>query len=179
MVYARDIYKNMEYARWENFNNLVEKASQLINNGVGNGTIKRITKLVTIGSGAKRSIIDYELDMDAIKLLERISSHKLNKSIRLRNETIILTMVKKYCILKEIPFNFQFRINGFTYDCCVNNSILIEFDEQQHQRSGQTAIDEKKNIVAQLNGYELIRFNISHDIIDIIIELDKYMAISK
>jgi len=179
MVYARDIYKNMEYARWENFNNLVEKALQLINNGVECGNIKQTTKLVTLGSGSKRSIIDYELDIDAIKLLERISSHKLNKSIRLRNETVILTMVKKYCVLKGIPFNFQFRINEFTYDCCINNHILIEFDEQQHRRSIQKLIDEKKNKTSQLNGYELIRFNISHDIIDIIIELDKRMATSK
>ena len=178
MVYGRDLSKNMEYVRWENFNNLVEKAVQLINSGTEKGTITRITKLVSTGKNAKRNITDYEIDMDAVNLLERLSSYKLNKSIRLRNETVILTMVKKYCTLKKIPFVFQFRINEFRYDCCVNNNTLIEFDEQQHHHSKQIAIDERKNIAAQLNGFKLIRFNISHDIIDIIIELDRCRSIS-
>lgn len=174
MLYAREIYKGMGYIRWENFNNLIEKAIQLINNGVEIGFINRVSKFVTIGSGAKRSVIDYELDLEAINLLERISSHKLNKSIRIRNETIILTMIKKYCDLKGIPFSFQFRINKFIYDCCINNNILLEFDEHHHDRDGrQKLVDINKNSIAQSNNYKLIRFNVSHDIIDIIVELDK------
>ncbi len=173
LLYARNIYKKMGYIRWENFNNLIIKAIQLINNGVENGVINKTYKVITIGSNARRNIIDYELDMDAIKLLERISSHKLNKPIALRNETVILTMIEKYCTLKNMPFIFQFKIDNFVYDCCINNNILIEFDEPHHKNtSRQKLIDSNKNLVAQYNCFQLIRFDISHDIIDIIIKLE-------
>ena len=173
VVRARDICEGLGYKTWRNFNGLIEKAIQLINSGCEHGIILKTEKPVKIGFGAVRNVLDYELDADAVNILGRISSYKLNKDIRLRNETVILTMVKKYCDLKEIPFDFQVSIDGYKYDCCVNHNILIEFDEQHHCVNRQQATDESKNAIATLNGYKIFRFDIYNDIIDIIDTLDR------
>lgn len=175
MVRAREIYKSMGYVEWRNFNNLIEKAIQLINNGVERGVILKTERIAKIGYGAIRSIIDYELDADAVDILKRISSYKLNKAIRLRNEAVVLTMLEKYCKLKAIPFEFQFALDGYKYDCIVNSNILIEFDEQQHVTKRQRDVDGKKNFSAKSGGYKMIRFDISNDIIDIICAIETQM----
>ena len=179
MVSARDICEDMGYRRWENFNALVRKAIQLINSGAERGTIVETKRVVKIGCGTNRFIVDFELDADAVDILNRISSNKQNKSIRTRNEAVILSMLEKYCKLKSIPFDFQFELNGYKYDCIVNKEILIEFDEQHHSRQRQKNIDEKKNLSAERGGYKMIRFDISNDIIDIICAVDKHISNKK
>ena len=176
MVRARDICESMGYKTWRNFNNLIEKAIQLINSGTERGIILKTDTIVKTGYGANRKIVDYELDDDAVNVLKCISSYKLNKAIRLRNESVMLTLLKKYCYLKGISFDFQFNLDKYKYDCCINNNILIEFDEQQHAVNRQKIIDEKKNEVAKLFGYHVMRFDISNDIVDIIDTLDRYMS---
>lgn len=178
MVRAREVYEKIGYKEWRNFNNLIEKAIQLISNGSERGVIMKTEKIVKIGKGAIRSILDYELDAEAVNILMRISSCKLNKPIRLRNETVVLTMLKKYCALKGIPFDFQFELGGYRYDCRVNKNVLIEFDEQQHLVKRQKEIDDKKDLVARLNGYEIIRFDISSDIVDILHEIGRIIPIN-
>ena len=179
MVSARDIKDEMGYKEWRNFNNLIERAVQLINSGTERGVILKTEKMAKIGRGAIRIVVDYELDSDAIDILQRISSYKLNKSIRLRNEAVVLTMLEKYCKLKAIPFDFQYELDGYKYDCLINGNVLMEFDEQQHTTKRQIVVDKEKNTTAKLGGYKMIRFDISNDIIDIICAVDEHITNKK
>jgi len=172
MKKARDIYKSLGYAEWRNFNNLVLKAIQLIKSGIANGEIIPSTVDVKLGSGSIRSIVDYELDSRAIELIKKLSHNKLNNEISLRNETAILSLLKKYCKAKQLSFRFQYKLNGYRYDCCINNKVLIEFDESHHLASKrQMTIDACKDEVAENFNYTLVRFGIQQDIIEIILAI--------
>ena len=99
---------------------------------------------VSIGSGAKRKIVDYLLDKKAFNLIcEMAESYKLNKSHLLRNETLVLSQLKKYCDLKKIKFEFQYQLEQYFFDCKVKN-ILIEFDEPHHKEKAVLVNDKKK-----------------------------------
>lgn len=169
---ARDIYKELGYIRWENFNSIMLKSIQLINNGLHKGEINEIISLVLIGKTAKRAIIDYEFDDDSLLLIKRISSKvKILGVPRERNEVQILLLLKKYCQYKDIKFEPQKRVNNFYFDALINNT-LIEFDEIHHLKTGQLKIDNKKDKTALKNGYNILRITIYSDIIDIIQKLN-------
>lgn len=51
----------------------------------------------------------------------------------------------------------QFGFNGKTYDFCVFDKILIEFDENNHKNCIEN--DKEKDLLAELNGYHLFRVN--------------------
>lgn len=168
-VSARDAYLQLGYARWENFNNLVKRAQNLINNGEYKGEITQTVKNVNTGKGAVRPLIDYLFDEYAFALIEKLAnSYKINSYYSIRNETTILSLLKKYCAYKGIDFEFQYRTGGYVFDCLIESSCLIEFDEPHHKRSRQSRKDILKDEYALKNGYKLFRFNIEHDIIDIL-----------
>lgn len=147
MVYysARKIYKKLGYSGWQKFERLIQRSFNLIKNNLKEGYIKKTKLEVLIGSGAKRKIIDYLLDEKAFNLVCEIAkSYKLNKSHLLRNETLILSQLKKYCNLKKIKFEFQYQLEQYFFDCKVGN-ILIEFDEPHHKEK-TVLINDKKRI---------------------------------
>jgi len=170
MVYysAREIYKKLNYSSWQKFERLIQRSLNLIKNNLKEGYIKKTKMEVVIGSGAKRRIIDYLLDEKAFNLIcEMAKSYKLNKSHLLRNETLILSHLEKYCDLEKIKFEFQYRLGQYFFDCKVGN-ILIEFDEPHHEEKIVLINDKKKNKIARENHYKLLRFTLKNDIIDII-----------
>lgn len=172
--YARELQTILEYSEWRNFKNTIEKARQLINNGLSNGEISDSIKVVDIGSNAVREIIDYKLDKIAVKLVNSLAYNKLNKGALIRNETTILSMIQKYCKAKNIEFESQFKIENYKYDCIVGNKLLIEFDEQHHIGKKQKSIDVLKEKLAREKGYIIQRFDILSDIIDIILNIEEY-----
>ncbi len=173
MVYysAREIYKKLRYSRWEKFERLIRRSLNLIKNNLKEGYIRKTQIEVFIGSGAKRKITDYLLDEKAFNLVcEMVNSYKLNKSHLLRNETLVLSQLKKYCNLKKIKFEFQYQLGPYFFDCRVGN-ILIEFDELHHEEKEVSVNDKKKNEIAKKNKYHLLRFTLEDDIIDIIYKI--------
>jgi hypothetical protein len=138
LISARDIYSPLGYVDWRNFRGVVERARNLIQNGERTGSIMESTRLVAIGKGARRSVPDYSMDKRAFQLVTKLAaSYKLNRCFGTRNETAILSMLRKYCTLKGLDFKFQYRLGRYRFDALVGDRILIEFDEPHHKRSAR------------------------------------------
>ncbi len=169
MITARKLQQEVNYKEWRNFNSLILRAKNLINNGVESGFIKDTEYPVNIGSGAIRLVEDYELDNDAVNLIKKLAlSYKLGNSYSTRNETAVLGLLQKYCVNKGYVYDFQFNLDKFIFDFRCEN-ILLEFDEPHHQTKRQKKTDLDKEHIAIENGYKLFRFTLRNDIVDIII----------
>lgn len=177
--YARDLQKLLEYADWRNFLNVIEKAISITQSGLEKGSISRCTTNTGIGSGAIRQVIDYRVDREGVVLLMKLSSKdKLNNTNPLRIETVILQQIKKYCLLKNIDFSFQYHCKPYRFDCKVGKDILIEFQEQHHETDKkQQATDEQKRLFAREKGYRLLEITVKDDIIDVIVKLQNLLDI--
>jgi len=172
---ARDLQKELNYKKWENFEGVIKRANNLIQNGFKNGVISETFKIVETGFKAKRSIIDYSLDNNAVDLITYLcSNYKINKYFPIRNETLILGLIEKYYKNKNISFEFQKKLSCYVYDALIGGNILVEFDEPHHFNSKkQILIDKSKSELAHKLGYKLIRICLKQDIIDCIIIIDK------
>lgn len=175
LISARDVYTSLGYVDWRNFRGVIKRAENLISNGKRIGFISETTKLINIGSGAKREIADYLMDKDAFQVVaELASSYKLNSFFGVRNETAVLSLLEKYCALKDIAFQFQYHLDRYVFDGLVGDSILLEFDEPHHRvASRQIKTDRAKHDCAITNGFILLRFDLSKDIIDVIVEVER------
>lgn len=172
---ARDLQHLLGYAEWRNFEGVIKRAKGIIKHKHIKGIIEKTILQVKIGSGASREIVDYKLDKDAKQLLQELcSSYKLNNYFFIRNESVILQLVKKYCKSKQIAFEYQFRVDKYIFDCMLDNKILIEFDEPHHNiNPKQKKIDLEKEKIAKQNNFLVFRVNLDMDIIDIIIFIEK------
>jgi len=170
---ARNLMPHFGYVQWRNFSGVIKRAISLIKHKHFNGRIVKTNTIVVVGYGAKRKITDYLIDIEGVSLLSELcSSFKLNNFYSIRNETVVLQLVEKYCQKKDIDFQYQYRIGKFLFDCKVGNKILIEFDEPHHQDTRQKGIDNEKNTVAKAEGFSVYRVNVEMDIIDIITYLE-------
>lgn len=171
---ARQIQKELNYVKWENFNGLIKRAINLINSGIKIGVIKESHISIETGKGAIRKVKDYILNDDALILIKELAlSYKTANFNSGRNETLILSLVEKYFNAKKIEFVFQKRIQAFVFDAFIANKLLIEFDEFHHQNSNrQKIIDSRKNKISADNNLKLIRLTLNMDIIDCIIKIN-------
>lgn len=69
--YARDIQSLLEYARWENFENIIEKAkiACATSDQVVENHFRDVTKMVTVGSETSREVKDLQLTRYACYLI--------------------------------------------------------------------------------------------------------------
>ena len=52
----------------------------------------------------------------------------------------------------------QFNISGFIYDACIGNKLLVEYDGYYwHTEHKSASRDLRKDTIAKLNGYDLVR----------------------
>lgn len=176
-VFARDIYRGLGYVEWRNFSGLVDRAKNMIANGVAVGEIINTSRSVGIGSGSFRIIDDYELDVSAYDLVKLLAqSFKLNGHHIARNETIILGMVKHWCESKGITAIPQGEIDTSYSDLLINSCISIEFDENHHEQSRQLGIDKTKDTKSDSLGIKTLRFSFNDTVIDIILAIEKEIA---
>ncbi|TXD52779.1 MULTISPECIES: hypothetical protein [unclassified Polaribacter] len=173
--FARDLQQLLGYSEWRNFHNIIKRAQNIIMHKHILGKIVKCNKKVKLGSNAKRSIIDYQIDNEAFLIIQELSSSfKLNNFFSIRNESVVLQLVKKYCHHNKLFFKYQFNLDKYYYDCIINNKILLEFDEPHHRVSQrQKIIDNDKNRIARENDFLIFRVNLQMDIIDIILFIEK------
>lgn len=108
------------------------------------------------------------------------SSYKLNNYFSIRNETVVIQLVEKYCDLNEICFQYQFRLDKYLFDCIVGEKILIEFDEPHHKYSTQQKkIDKRKEEVANKNNFIVFRVTLDMDIIDLVVFIERNLKSHK
>jgi len=172
---ARDLQYLLGYAKWDNFEGVVRRAANIITHRHLLGTIEQTTAVAQIGSGAQRNIVDFRLDRHAVILVAELAqSHKLTNVFSIRSETVVLQLVQKYCRMTGLPFQHQFRLEGFVFDCAVGHFLLIEFDEPHHQASRrQRQVDTEKERVARENGWVLFRVTLEMDIVDVIVAISR------
>jgi very-short-patch-repair endonuclease len=168
MTSARKLQLETKYEKWDNFNNLIARAKNLITHGLYAGEIIDTECSINIGSGAVRCVKDYLLDKHSERLIKKMAlSYKLGKVFLMRNETAVLGLLQKYCKHKGYYSEFQFHLGCYIFDFRCEN-LLIEFDEPSHIGKRQKNVDALKNKTAQENGYLIFRFGLTHDIVDII-----------
>lgn len=71
--------------------------------------------------------------------------------------------INKYLNSINEPHRFEFNIpyTPFIYDLLlINKRLIIEFDAQSHESKSQRMTDTDKDIVAEENGYEVIRVRV-------------------
>jgi very-short-patch-repair endonuclease len=174
---ARDLAPLLGYSNWQNFDRLVQRAQNLISTGAASGAIAEAKKKVIIGSGATRQILDYYLDNAAVNLVKELaSSYKLTKHFSIRNETVLLALLKKYCSLKGLGFQFQQAYGDYVFDCVIDGYIAVEFDEPYHMDRRGRSRDIRKEAYAVSLGLKVIRFDLSDDIVDMIVEVERHLS---
>ena len=170
---ARELMSCLGYKKWSNFEGVVKRAAGIIKHKQFEGNIIETYRTVISGHGARRDITDYLVDEDARSVLQELcSSYKLNNFFSIRNETVVLQLVEKYCRKKGVDFQYQFHFKNFIFDGKIGDHILIEFDEPHHQYTRQKEIDIRKDVVADANGFSVYRVDLEMDIVDIIIYLE-------
>jgi very-short-patch-repair endonuclease len=168
---ARDLQPLLGYSKWENFHHLIKRAQHLLIHKHLPGSIEATTRVASIGSGAIRKISDYRLDHKALSLVaELATSYKLTNKFSIRNESVVMQLLEKYCRSKKLAFAYQYRLGGFVFDCMIGHRVLIEFDEPHHQECGrQSARDATKDYLASSSGFKVLRVDLESDIIDLIL----------
>jgi very-short-patch-repair endonuclease len=175
---ARDLQHLLGYTEWRNFEGVIKRAIGIIRHKNLNGTIEKTSATVKIGSGATRKIVDYKLNQEAFELLKELcSGYKMTNSFTIRNESVVLQLVEKYCKANKIIFYYQFLLNNYRFDCMLGDKILLEFDEPHHyQNTRQARIDLEKEKVAKRNGFLIFRVTLDMDIVDIIVFIERNLS---
>jgi DNA-damage-inducible protein D len=169
---ARQIYRQCGYTKWVNFHGVVLRATQLIKNLQAEGVIRKTKTKIRAGKGAVHEVLDYELCPKAYKLVRELCrSFKTDKCYSVRNETALLSLLRKYCTLKGIEFEPQCKVETFVYDCRIG-STLVEFDEPHHTSFRQQQRDSKKDGAARRHGYKLMRFGLYADFVDMLFAIE-------
>ena len=102
--YARELMVVLEYKRWDKFSNVINSAKIACtksNNDVENH-FSQVGKMVEIGSGAKRSLIDYKLSRYACYLI--VQNSDPNKEVVALGQTYFAVQTRKM-ELTEAEYN--------------------------------------------------------------------------
>lgn len=174
---ARELRIKLGYSEWATFKGVISKAISL---SVGNSEhyLRKTTKEVKIGSGAVRKVLDYELNDNDIELIRLLTgTNKPTSPYKIRNETILISLLKKYYQSRNISVIFQYRLGTYRFDCLVGDNLLFEFDEPPHAQHHNKVKDDVKSDFAISGKYQVVRATLSDDIIDIVIRINNKLNI--
>lgn len=93
--YARDLQKVLSYESWDKFLNVIKKAKEACNNSnqIIENHFSQTGKMVTLVSGAKRVILDYQLSRYACYLI--IQNADPSKEIIAKGQTYFAIQTRK------------------------------------------------------------------------------------
>jgi len=118
-----------------------------------NGKTYINTSIIDMFFNTKRNIpIDIINEVNLI--VKNSTSAKINNM-----ELFFVDLVTSFLsdMIPNLEIIHQKTIKNKTFDLCINNKILIEFDEYDHKYRQEN--DSLKNEIASDNGYTLIRVN--------------------
>jgi DNA-damage-inducible protein D len=97
---ARELYEVLEYAKWDKFLNVIDRAKQACLNSKQepNDHFLRVGKMVEIGSGAKRDVGDIHLSRYACYLI--VQNADPSKEVVALGQTYFATQTRKQEILE-------------------------------------------------------------------------------
>lgn len=103
---ARDLYKILDYQKWDKFKNVIERAKEACKNSSQNPDdhFTRVEKLVSIGSDAKRDIGDIHLSRYACYLIVQ-NADPTNKPIVALGQTYFAVQTRRQEITESIEYN--------------------------------------------------------------------------
>ncbi len=99
--YARELMLVLEYKRWDKFNNVINSAKIACtksNNNVENH-FSQVGKMVEIGSGARRTLIDYKLSRYACYLI--VEKSDSNKEVVALGQTYFAVQTRRMELTEE------------------------------------------------------------------------------
>jgi hypothetical protein len=168
---GRDLVSVLGYASWQRLSRVYEEVyTSFCLQDTFQNEISLSSQRVQIGSGATREVEDWRLSASALtRVLERIAGHKPefvhkirgHNQARLRVETEIGAVLIDFCEHAGLQVSHQKRLDGYLFDYCVADTLLIEVDEAQHQNDlMQRQRDQTKNLLAEQYGYKLLRLTL-------------------
>jgi DNA-damage-inducible protein D len=103
---ARDLFKILDYQKWDKFKNVIERAKEACKNSNQNpdNHFPRVEKLVTIGSDAVRDIGDLNLSRYACYLIVQ-NADPTNKPIVALGQTYFAVQTRKQEIIESKKYN--------------------------------------------------------------------------
>lgn len=114
---------------------------------------------------SEATLLAYEKNGDRLREKHRQNAYNgitgIHRKGHNRTETWIEKIFEKYCIDNNIKYKKQYQINckGHRYDFLIYDNLLIELDGNfWHNTEKQKKLDESHNIVANQNGYVIMRF---------------------
>lgn len=123
--------------------------------GRNGGTYVTISGLELFLTTRRITDIDFKKELyDFIKI-------KANPNSEGNLEGYFISLVIDFCseMFKDLSFETQKPIEGKIFDLCINNFLVIEFDEVQHANKGQKENDLIKSKIIENSEYILIRIN--------------------
>lgn len=113
---------------------------------------------------SEASILMYEKNPEIREKLRQLAFDGItgihNKNFN-RRETWIELAFEDFCLRNSIKYHKQYQIfnKGHRYDFLIGTNILVELDGNfWHNTEKQKKLDENYNILAQDNGYAILRF---------------------
>jgi len=154
--YARELQEALEYAKWDNFRNVIEKAINLCrdNNVKIEDHFTDVGKMINIGKGAEREIEDFIISKYACYLILQKSDQKkkliqdgLNYFISSKINDLIYTIHPKNILIYESDVSNKIRIEArFEGETVWLNLQQIA---QLFQRDKSTISRHIKNIIEE------------------------------